>query len=268
MNTILKIDLTLAGKHIRFDMSVDATCPTDQEFLTAVRMATCPEPEVCHLMARALRPGDYAIDGGANIGFFTVMMSYLVGPHGFVMAVEPGSNNIFKLEDNLEINHCSNVEIIKAPLWNAHEKVQLYMCSDGGKNSLAPHAGTRGAAPFFGVKLNDYADVELVENIRLIKLDIEGAEAKALEGATSFLGKCPFIAMELNVEALPKFGSSVAGICDFLRPHGYEPFLLHPDGALPTYIPRLTKVIPSRLNWNVLFASFDVVSEAWSEIVA
>ena len=73
--------------------------------------------------------------------------------------------------------------------------------------------------------------------------------------------------LELNAEALPKFGSSPASLCDFLRTFGYSPFLLHPNGALPTYIPRQTKVIPTRLNWNVLFSTFENVSRAWPEII-
>jgi Methyltransferase FkbM domain len=106
------------------------------------------------------------------------------------------------------------------------------------------------------------------DGARLIKLDIEGAEEKALRGGTSILGEegCPYIVLELNVEALPKFGSSPESVCGFMREWGYEPFLLHANGSLPTYLPRRTHVIPNRLNWNVLFSTFDMVGAAWPEI--
>lgn len=267
MNNIIKIDLSPLSPHLRFSMSVDEACATDRELLVALRHG-CPEPEVCHLMARVLRPGDYAIDGGANIGFFTLLMSKLVGSKGHVLAFEPGQNNTCKLEDNVEINHCTNVEVVKAPLWNVPIKVNLYMCEDGSKNSLSAHAGTRGVEVLESVILDGYASADMLKAIRLIKLDTEGAELAALKGGDTFLGVCPYIVMELNADALPKFGTNIEGIRDFMRGNGYQMFLLHPNGALPTYVPRQTRVQPSRLNWNVLFASYESVSQAWPEIVA
>jgi FkbM family methyltransferase len=265
-NNTIKLNFQLAGRKVELKMSVDHDSPTDQELLYAFRVAGYPEPEVSELMARVLRPGDFAIDGGANIGFFTVLMSKLVGEAGHIMAFEPGQNNQFKLSENVKLNELKNVDIFLRPLWDKEETVTLHMCADGGKNSLAPHDGTRGKEELMATALDNY--VTSNEIPRLIKLDIEGVEEKALRGAIKMLGEdgCPYIVLELNVEALPKFGSSPAQICDFMREHGYSPFLLHPNGALPTYIPRKTKVIPNRLNWNVLFSTMEMVGAAWPEI--
>lgn len=266
----VNLEFTIAGRDIKFMMSVDADNLADQEMLKALRISGCPEPEVANLMARVAKPGAYMVDGGANIGFFTVFLSQLVGKDGYVYAFEPGANNLHKLRENVKLNKCENVEVVAKPLWNKFENVQLHMCADGSKNSLAPHADTRGAALMGTAVLDDYATEDALRNISLIKLDIEGAEEAALRGGKSFLigTRCPYIVVELNIEALPKFGSSPAKVCDFLRDYGYNPFLLHPDGALPTYIPRRTKVNPTRLNWNVLFSTTDMVSAAWPEIEA
>jgi len=264
MSNILKIDFKLAGRELELKMAVDSYSLTDRELLNALRISGCPEPEVSDFMARALRPGDFAIDGGANIGFFSVLMSKLVGPKGHIAAFEPGKNNVFKLQENIILNECDNVDIITRPLWDKEETVELHMCHDGSKNSLAAHVETRGTDSLMAGVLNNYVTDN--ETPRLLKLDIEGAEEKALRGATKFLGECPYVVLELNADALPKFGSSHDQVIGFMREHGYEPFLLHHTGVLPTYLPRNTKVTPTRLNWNVLFSTFEMVSAAWPEI--
>jgi FkbM family methyltransferase len=264
----IDINLTLAGRNFKLSVSVDYNSKTDNELIQALRIGGCPEPEVSNLMARAVQPGDFVVDGGANVGFFSLLLSKCVGPTGYVYAFEPGQNNLVKLKDNLKLNQCNNVEVIAKPLWNIHETLQLHMCEDGGKNSLAAHADTRGVDLIESAVLNDYATEDALQKMKLIKLDIEGAEEKALDGARNFLrnARCPYIVMELNAEALPKFNSSAQHICDFLYDFGYFPFLLHYDGQLPTYIPRGTIVHPGRLNWNVLFSTSAMVREAWPEI--
>ena len=267
--SLVNLEFKLAGREVKFAMSVDSDSAVDKELLFALRVSGCPETEVCDLMARAATPGSYVIDGGANIGFFTVLLSKLVGPEGYVLAIEPGSNNLCKLEENIKVNKCANVEVVRQPLWNKPGMVKLYMCEDGSKNSLSPHAGTRGAQTMETAVLDDYPAIDTGRVLRLIKLDIEGVEELALRGGETLLtgdAKCPYIVMELNHEALPKFGSSCGQLCDFMREHGYEPFLLHFNGALPTYLPRRTKVVPSRMNWNVLFSTFEMVGAAWPEI--
>lgn len=269
MTNIIKLAFEIAGRKVAFDMRVDADSATDRELLTALRYGI-PEPEVSHLMARVLRPGDSAIDGGANIGFFTLLMSKLVGEEGYIFSFEPGQNNFFKLEENVFMNKSSTAKhspiLMRAPLWNKKEALQLHMCLDGSKNSLAPHADTRGSEIIEATTLNNWAKDHPYQ---LIKLDIEGAEEKALCGGTSLLqgdDACPYIVVELNAEALPKFNSSAESVCDFLWDYGYRPFILHASGIMPTCIPRRVKVTPNRLNWNVLFSTLDNVAAAWPEI--
>lgn len=267
--TVHNFKWNFAGKEIRFGMDLDPASATDSEMLTAIRVAGYPEFEVVELFSRVLKPGDYAIDGGANIGFFTLLASVLVGEEGYVLSIEPGINNLPSLKANIKLNKLTNIEVVPHPLWSKREAVQLHLCPDGSKNSMAPHAGTRGASLLEAVTLNDYATEEICPRLKLIKLDIEGVELEALKAATDLLrepDRCPFIVMELNIEALPKFDASVEKIRDFMRQFGYDMFMLNFNGALPVYVPRHTTVVPNRLNWNALFSTFEDVSRAWPEI--
>src|SRR5580700_7501265 len=100
----VNLTFTFVDRKINFAMEIDYASKTDQELLACLRNGGCPEPEVCNLMVRVSRPGDYVIDGGANIGFFTVLLSKLVGLDGHVLAFEPGQNNFFKLQENVKLN--------------------------------------------------------------------------------------------------------------------------------------------------------------------
>ena len=62
------------------------------------------EPEVQQLLAELIEPGQTVYDVGANIGFFTILCSRLVGPEGRVYAFEPIPQNLAALRHNIELN--------------------------------------------------------------------------------------------------------------------------------------------------------------------
>ena len=67
------------------------------------------EPEQRFLVAQHLQPGMRAFDLGANIGYYTLLMSQRVGDDGWVYAVEPHPDNYALLRHNLASNAVRNV---------------------------------------------------------------------------------------------------------------------------------------------------------------
>src|SRR5256885_2015501 len=67
------------------------------------------EPHMQHLIAREVKPGQIFYDVGANVGFYTLLASVLVGP-GRVFAFEPLPANIGYLRQHLALNAAQNVE--------------------------------------------------------------------------------------------------------------------------------------------------------------
>jgi len=242
-----------------YDPKFDADCDMIREF----KERGCCEPEVTTAMVRCVRPGDFVIDGGANTGVFTLLLSQLVGDGGVVLAIEPGQNNLWKLEENVRINKADNVDIERQPLWNKKEMVKLHMAQHSGYNSLLRTSDSVAAVPMEAVTLDTFDTVP-----RLIKLDIEGAEEMALRGGLRFLKDqaCPYIICELHDDALRRLGSSQEALRRFMRDQGYSMFLLHDNGSLPTYVPLRTEVKSPRQNVNVLFSTFDMVAAAWPEV--
>ena len=92
------------------------------------------EPEVQRLIDTGVYPGMVAVDVGSNIGFHAIRMAQRVGSEGKVFAVEPASDNLELLRENLEVNECTNVEVLPFAAGAVRSRRRLYL-------SQSPHRG-------------------------------------------------------------------------------------------------------------------------------
>lgn len=258
------ITLNAPDRRIEFLMQLDPDVPTESAILWHYYRGVVPEPEVVHLMMRVLRPGDCAIDGGANIGFFTLLMAKLVGDSGHVIAVEPDTDNFVALERNLALNFCK-ADCRRAALWDYSLLPFFHAREDAGTGSMWAESGPYVCLPNMGAV---YLDEVGGERLRLIKFDIEGAEYRALKGGPKLLREAavPFVICEMNAKALEVAKTSPAAIRELMHDYGYDMFLLWNDGALPSLIPPGSAFRPSRPNTNVLFSTLEHVSKVWPEV--
>src|SRR6266550_2713563 len=84
----------------------------------SIPCGTMGDVEVGNVMIRVVQPGDSVIDAGANLGFFSMFMSQLVGPSGKVLAIEPDPNVRSNMELSLAQNKIENVAVCDYVLWN------------------------------------------------------------------------------------------------------------------------------------------------------
>ncbi len=134
-----------------------------------------------YLRNYALKKGDVVIDCGAYVGYFTVLASKLIGETGQVIAIEPDFFNRRILRKNIKANNLNNVTIIDRGLGNIESIIGW---SVGGIISQA------GKSQIFKVKtttLNILYQKLHLKTIDFIKMDIEGAEINALNGADDLL---------------------------------------------------------------------------------
>jgi FkbM family methyltransferase len=253
------------GDHfVNFKMSADSANPGERALHWYFQSNQVPEPEVVHLMLRAVHAGDVVVDGGANLGFFTLLLSRLVGDTGKVYAFEPGANNLPSLRKNLALNECKNVTVIEQPLWSHEARMHLSQPEDGGYDSLSFEPA--------GVELGldcTYLDraVPVGDRVRLIKLDIEGAEPQALLGATGLLRKDhPIVVLETNPVALPRLGGSIENLQAFMAARAYLPHVLSDAGGLPARVPPGCRIKPIRQNANLLFCDSNDLADCWPEV--
>lgn len=146
-----------------------------------------------YLALRDVQEGDVILDCGAYNGSFAVYACKKAGKNGKVICFEPDKRNVEILKKNLELNNCKNYEIIQKGLWD--KKTKLKFKSGGIGAMLSP----RGDVIVNTITI----DSELkklkipLSRVNFVKMDIEGAEIKALGGAKKLLSqkKKPYIAI-------------------------------------------------------------------------
>ena len=141
-----------------------------------------PEPEFERL-STFVRPGDWVLDVGANIGHYTRRMATIVGPAGRVFAVEPVPETFALLAVN--VSDLGNVTCINAAASSEHRIVPMTVPDDkfGLQNQYRAHLGA-GSLPVFCIALDA---LQLPGKVRLAKIDVEGHELDCLRGMKSLL---------------------------------------------------------------------------------
>ena len=142
------------------------------------------EKETTTLFKRLVGEGMDVVDGGAFVGYFSLLAAKLTGPSGRVYAFEPDPIAYQFLCRNVEMNGSSNVATLPQAL--AERAGHLPFCSiRGGGSRLDPlsTSSKRGNALVVeAVSLDAFFARLGWPKVDLIKLDIEGGELAALEG--------------------------------------------------------------------------------------
>jgi FkbM family methyltransferase len=157
------------------------------------------EPEVTATLRQLVRSGWICVDLGAHYGYFTLLLAQLVGNAGRVVAFEPSAENAAILQHNIALNGLENLVTVEG-----------YAVSDGSSTEVTLTLPTTFTSEWTlrrqqGAKtqvvpataLDDYFAPG--QQVDLIKMDIEGAEAQALSGMRRVLQQAhPTVLMELH----------------------------------------------------------------------
>lgn len=176
------------------------------------------DDDIAHAIRSTLRPGDVFVDIGANVGYFSLLASQLCSK---VFSFEPNPGCLEQLNKNIELNKRKN--IVAKPVGLADKSriadFHVHDVSNIGGGTLRAGRGEK-----FSVKL-DTLDAHLSgESIRLIKLDIEGAEVLALKGASSVLSRPdgPDVICEVSENGLRQLGASKEELFGMMLSYGYK----------------------------------------------
>ena len=186
-------------------------------------------PLLYYSIIKSLKPQDiYVLDIGSHIGWY----SLFIAKFGYnIISFEPSEMNNYILNKNLCINKELNITLIKKGLYNEERKCDFFInqenIGDGWvfcdkKENLPGHLKKTGEVMV--TKLENYVQFLTQNNLGLIKIDIEGAEEKALESGFTLISKyrVPFIFMEFNPRALEAHGTDPRNFLKRFLKYGYR----------------------------------------------
>lgn len=183
------------------------------------------EPHSTAWVERLVREGDVVADVGANLGYYTVRFSRLVGPRGRVHAFEPSPRYRPRLVDHLRRNGCpDNVTVSEFALSDREGEERLF--GDAVSASMHWVHDARQPAVEETIRLTTfdaYARAAGLERLDFVKVDIDGHEPRFLAGAAETLRRFrPAILIEFAQLNLLTAGSDVDQLAAQLAALGYS----------------------------------------------
>jgi len=233
----------------RFGDRMDLTVPDSVS--TTIYLTGRWEPVITQYLRSHLRSGDIFVDCGANIGYYSLIASRLVGDSGQVFSIEASAQIYLSLLRNLALNDCTNVRCIHAAAAGEPGELSIYLADS---HNLGHSTTVESLAVREGMTLEGKVKADTLEhlvgdrqlrNARFIKIDVEGAELSVLQPLFGSLDQ--FSAhTEWLVELAPSFSAGgypeTEQIYRAFRDAGYiayripndsdAPFLLDPPGRV------------------------------------
>jgi FkbM family methyltransferase len=193
------------------------------------------EPAETEAIRRLLRSGDLALDVGANLGWFTVLMAVAVGSEGRVWAIEPMPGPRATLEENLARNPGLSVRVLPLALGAKRGEIELNVFAGlpHGHASVSTLGRDDYTAHRVEQRTLDEIVAEAAETPALVKMDVEGSELGLLEGARATLaGEAPpVVVTEVNYETSGAVGYRPVELLERLpAAQGYETYRIVPGG--------------------------------------
>ena len=194
------------------------------------------EPYTTELMKRFVKSGMTAVDVGANIGYYTLLLSMLVGLGGTVFAVEPGRKARRILMHNWNINKvfCCNTNISGAAASSEDGTTDLYVGDNMmGSSSLYNQWNEQKPVRCVTQKLDSIVGGNPVD---FVKIDTEGAEIEVLGGMTKILKSRPTMIIEFSPRCLITARHNPSDLLSLLWAYDYRLWAISEKGKRLWYI--------------------------------
>lgn len=170
------------------------------------------EPAITKIIGTLIEPGDVCLDIGGNIGWFTTLLQKKVGKNGEVHTFEPVPTTFEVLKKNVKSNNNSEVvRLNNFALGESEGEVNLHLFDNlsDGHASISDFGQTDFKVyPCRVSTLNSYLKENKIENVKFVKVDVEGAELMMFKGATDLFRQKvpPIFEIEMALDTTRGFG--------------------------------------------------------------
>jgi FkbM family methyltransferase len=212
------------------------------------------EPNITSFIVERMSgsPGRVFVDIGANIGYYSIVVGEQF-PHASVVSIEAFPSILQKLRLNVKLNHLSNVRIIDAAVSDKTGYIDIYYSGKCNEGATTTVGGRFNSEP---LRVPCKPLPELLTNkeisaARVIKIDVEGAEASVISGLAPILKHLPY-----DVEVIIEIsGSSEQNsmIYDLFAKSGFYYYEIENNYHVQSYLvsqmpkrPQRLKSIPTR----------------------
>jgi FkbM family methyltransferase len=210
------------------DNGVRMICPIGDHRVAPVEILNFSdyEAEDSAMIYKLMFGSKVMVDIGANIGWYTVNLAKTF-PRCEVHAFEPIPKTYDYLQQNVKINELHNVKLNSFGLSNARKELEFYFYPEGSGNASSVNLSESKDAELITCnveRLDDYVQLNDLK-VDFIKLDVEGAELFAIEGATKTITQDrPMVFTEMLRKWSEKFNYHPNDIISLFSESGFRCF--------------------------------------------
>jgi len=183
------------------------------------------EREAHDVFVSWLSPGVRVLDLGANMGRYSLYAAFATQGQCRVLAVEADRATFHILVQNLELNSLLHlISARRCAAWDAADTLEFFPARDG-RSSLSATWSSRLLDQPCKVEALTVDEICRQSDFRpdVVKMDIEGAECRALRGMSRVLREArPKLLLEVHPEAIREIGGSLQEVASILKANGYR----------------------------------------------
>jgi FkbM family methyltransferase len=146
------------------------------------------EPLTTAAWQKMLRPGMTVLNVGANVGYFALIATNLVGLNSHVLAFEATPSVAARLSENVFINNLANVTVNVAAVTDHDGEIEFRLTPDDSEgNSLVRFDSDWRRITVPAISIDTYVAKNNLTRVNVLKIDVEGAEESVIAGARTLL---------------------------------------------------------------------------------
>ena len=175
------------------------------------------------------------LDIGANIGYYTALFSQLAGDKGSVIAIEPDLESYKYLSKSINSFNYKNVLSFRLAASDIKQKLPLFISKENrGDNRLYSTNQKRNSIMVDCLTVDELLEENKIENLDLIKIDVQGYEPKVLKGMLNIVrsSKKLILLSEFWPKGILQAGESPKEFLTMLRKMQFQLFELKKNGFL------------------------------------